>query len=144
MENEFDFDKVRFSHANKSICVRKESDLIPDIIFLSNPSTKISPNQISALNSIRYGLEITELRELANLIKNNLKNVMEEYPEQHETDIMVSLKGKLLTKNKQKIKTINENRKIQSKIISYFRNSWCHIFNSCFDSIYFNYNYGAS
>lgn len=57
-EFQFKFDKIRFLYAEKNIEIRKPNDIIPDIKLLGNPSTKILQNQVSAFNSIRYGLEI--------------------------------------------------------------------------------------
>ena len=58
MIHEFKFDKIRLLYAEKDLGIRKSNDIIPNIELLSNPSTKISPNQVSIFNSIRYGLEI--------------------------------------------------------------------------------------
>lgn len=80
---EFKFDKIRLLHAEKSLNTRKPDDIIPDIVFLSNPSTKILPNQVSAFNSIRYGLEICnksflELKiQLFELVKKTEYNLLE-------------------------------------------------------------------
>jgi hypothetical protein len=57
-EFEFKFNKLRFLYAEKVIDSRKQDEIIPNIELLSKPSTKILPKQVSAINSIRYGLEI--------------------------------------------------------------------------------------
>ena len=86
MKNKFEFKFDRISnilHANNKIKIRKLNDIIPPLELLSNPSTQLLPNQVSAFNSIRYGLEICnksflELKkQLLNLMKKEQYDLLE-------------------------------------------------------------------